>query len=152
MSEATLAVTTRSTRARPALMTPRRVALVLALGFVLACRLLASVWLPAPAGDFELLYASALRLLGGETPYPLETRWLPYPLPAVLLVVPFTVIPVEVARPVFDVLVGWAFVYALWKYRGVYSLLALGSGAYLFDLWHGQTTPRPPIFSYVSPA
>ncbi|HEX2249993.1 MAG TPA: hypothetical protein VHH32_06560 [Gemmatimonadales bacterium] len=121
-------------------MSPRLVALVLGLGFVLACRLLASTWLPAAAGDFELLYASAASLLRGETPYP-ESQWLPYPLPAVLLVVPFTAIPLELARPVFDVLVGWAFVFALWKYRGAYALLALLSGSYLFALLHGQTTP-----------
>lgn len=141
MSEATLAVTTRSPRVRPAFMTPRLVALILALGFVLAGRLLASAWLPFPSGDFELLYASALRLLQGETAYPAGTQWLPYPLPAVLLVVPFTALPVELARPVFDILVGWALVFALWKYRGRYALLALLSGAYLFALWHGQTTP-----------
>jgi hypothetical protein len=122
-------------------MTPRLVALILALGFVLAARLLASSWLPVRTGDFELLYASAGRLLQGETPYSSGAHWLPYPLPAVLLVVPFTAIPVDLARMVFDVLVGWAFVYALWKYRGLYALLALVSGSYLFALWHGQTTP-----------
>jgi len=141
MSEATLAVTTRSPRTRPAFLTPRLVALVLALGFVPVCRLLASVWLPVPTGDFELLYAAAARLLGGETPYPLGAQWLPYPLPAVLLVTPFTALPLELARPLFDVLVGWAFVYGLWKYRGGYALLALASGSYLCALWYGQTTP-----------
>jgi hypothetical protein len=141
MSDATLAVTTRFARTRPALLTPRLVALVLALGFVLACRIMLYAWLPTPGGDFDLLYASAASLLRGETPYPLGSQWLPYPLPAVLLVVPFTAIPVELARPVFDVLVGWAFVYALWKYRGRFALLALLSGAYLFALVHGQTTP-----------
>jgi hypothetical protein len=117
------------------------VALILALGFVVAARLLASAWLPVRTGDFELLYASAARLLQGETPYPPVAQWLPYPLPAVLLVLPFTTIPLELARTLFDVLVGWAFVYALWKYRGLYALLALVSGSYLFAVWHGQTTP-----------
>jgi hypothetical protein len=108
---------------------------------VLACRILLYVFLPAPAGAFDLLYAAAASLLRGETPYPLGGQWLPYPLPAVLLVVPFTVVPLELARPLFDVLVGWAFVYALWKYRGGHTLLALLSGAYLFALVYGQTTP-----------
>src|SRR6185436_9301034 len=62
-------------------------------------------------------------------------------LPAVLLAVPFTAIPLWLARPLFDVLVGWAFVFALWKYRGPYALLALASGAYLFAMAQGQTTP-----------
>lgn len=122
-------------------MTPRVAALVIALGVVLVGRLLASAWLSVPAGDFELLYAAAVRLLQAETPYPAGSPWLPYPLPAVLFVVPFTAVSVEVARPVFDILIGWAFVYALWKYRGPYALPALLSGAYLFALWHGQTTP-----------
>jgi hypothetical protein len=59
----------------------------------------------------------------------------------VLLLVPFTAFPLELARPVFDILVGWAFAYALWRYRGPHALLALMSGAYLFAVWHGQMTP-----------
>jgi hypothetical protein len=141
MSDATLAVTTRAPRTRPAFLTPRLAALAMALGFVLACRLLASVWIPVRAGDFELLYTAATRLLGGETPYPLDGHWLPYPLPAVLLVLPFTAFPLVLARPIFDILVGWAFVYVLWRHRGMYALLAVGSGAYLYALWSGQTTP-----------
>ena len=133
MSDATLAVTMRSPRTRPAFLPPRVA--------VLACRLFVSAWLPVPTGDFELLYAAAVRLLGAETAYPVGSQWIPYPLPAVLLVVPFTAMPLELARPVFDILVGWAFVYALWKYRGLYALLALLSGSYLFALLHGQTTP-----------
>jgi hypothetical protein len=141
MSDAAAVVTIRSAPTRPAIMTPRLVVLIVALGFVLACRLLASAWLSVPTGDFELLYASAARLLGGEAPYLPGAEWLPYPLPAVLLVAPFTAMPLELARPVFDVLVGWAFIYALWKYRGLYALLVLLSGSYLFALFHGQTTP-----------
>jgi hypothetical protein len=141
MSEAAVAVSTRSTPTRLAFLTPRLVVLLLALGFVLVCRVLASVWLPHRTGAFELLYASAARLLGGETPYPFGNQWLPYPLPAVLLVLPFTALPLELARPVFDILMGWAFVYALWKYRGLYALLAVLSGSYLFALWYGETTP-----------
>jgi hypothetical protein len=59
----------------------------------------------------------------------------------VLLIAPFTTIPLEQARPVFDVLVGWTFAYALWKHRGLYALLALLSGAYLFGLFYGQPAP-----------
>jgi hypothetical protein len=141
MSEAAVAVTTRSPRTRPAFMNSRLLFLVLALALVLVCRLLAAAWLPIQAGDFELLYASAIRLLQGETPYQVGLSWVPYPLPAVLLVLPFTVLPVELARPVFDVLVGWALAYALWKYRGPYALLALLSGSYLFALFYGQPAP-----------
>jgi len=115
--------------------------LAIALAFVLLCRLLLYVWMPERISDFDLLYDAAARLVHGENPYPTETQRFPYPLPAVLLAVPFTRIPLELARPIFDVLIGWAFVYGLWKYRGPYALLAVVSGAYLFAMTRGQTTP-----------
>ena len=31
--------------------------------------------------------------------------------------------------------------YALWRYRGPFALLAVLSGAYLYAMWNGQTTP-----------
>jgi hypothetical protein len=97
--------------------------------------------MPDRSSDFDALYDAAARLVRGEDPYPLGTRWFPYPLPAVLLAVPFTVVPLGLARPTFDVLIGWAFVYALWKYRGPFALFALVSGTYLFAMGRGQTTP-----------
>jgi hypothetical protein len=115
--------------------------LLLALVFVLGCRLLLYAWMPDRSSAFDLLYGSALRLLRGQTPYPAGLTSFPYPLPAVLLAVPFTALPLELARPTFDVLVGWAFTYALWKYRGPFALLALVSGAFFFALGNGQTTP-----------
>ena len=115
--------------------------LVLALAVVLVCRLLLYVWMPERTSDFDLLYDAAARLVNGETPYPTGTQRFPYPLPAVLLAVPFTRMPLEFARPIFDVLIGWAFAYGLWKYRGPYALLAVLSGAYLFAMTRGQTTP-----------
>jgi hypothetical protein len=69
------------------------------------------------------------------------TQWFTYPLPAVLLAVPFTAIPLGAARLLFDVLVGWAFVFALWRYRGTFALLAVVSGAFLFAISNSQTTP-----------
>jgi hypothetical protein len=120
---------------------PRLLFLVLGLGFVLGCRLLLYAWMPDRNSDFDLLYNAAAHLVAGENPYPLGTQSFPYPLPAVLLAVPFTAIPLEIARPAFDVLVGWTFVYGLWRYCGPYALLALVSGAYLFAMANGQTTP-----------
>jgi hypothetical protein len=140
MTDAAVAVTPRSARTRAA-MSQRVLVLILAFAFVLACRLLLHVSMPDRIGDFDPLYQAAVSLLQGKNPYPLAAQGFPYPLPAVLLAVPFSLIPLELARPVFDVLVGWAFVYALWKYRGPYALLAVGSGAYLFALVNGQTTP-----------
>jgi hypothetical protein len=119
----------------------RLLLLVLTLAFVLVCRLLLYAWMPDRTSDFDLLYDAAARLVRSENPYPLATQWFPYPLPGVLLAVPFTRIPLTLARPIFDVLVGWAFVYALWRYRGPYALLVVMSGAYLFAMGNGQTTP-----------
>ena len=115
--------------------------LALGLGFVLLCRIALYLWMPDRSSDFDLLYDLAGRVLRGDEIYPAGTQSFLYPLPAVLLGVPFRALPLWLARPVFDVLVGWAFVYALWKYRGPYALLALVSGAYLFALAKGQTTP-----------
>ncbi len=120
---------------------PRLLFLVIALAFVLVVRLLLYAWLPDKGSDFDFLYDAAARLLRGENPYSHATQWFPYPLPAVLLAVPFTGMPLGLARPVFDVLVGWAFVYGLWRYRASYALLAVVSGAYLFAMRSGQTTP-----------
>ena len=115
--------------------------LAIAIAFVLVSRLLLYVWMPDQASAFDFLYEAAARLLRGQNPYPPATQWFPYPLPAVLLAVPFTAMPLELARLVFDILAGWAFVYALWRYRGLYALLAVVSGAYLFAMRSGQTTP-----------
>lgn len=114
---------------------------MLALALVLAGRAGLYAWMPERASDFDLLYQMAARLVAGDNPYGLPTQSLPYPLPAVLLAVPFTTIPLGLARPVFDILVGWAFAYALWRYRGPYALLALASGAYVFAVLSGQSTP-----------
>lgn len=115
--------------------------LALTLVLVLVCRAGLYAWMPERSSDFDLLYQMGARLLAGEDPYGLPTQTLPYPLPAVLLAVPFTAVPLGLARPIFDILVGWVFAYALWKHRGPFALLALGSGAYVFALLSGQTTP-----------
>ena len=141
MTDTPVAVTTKSEPPRSAAVSHRPLFLVLALGFVLGCRLLLYVWMPDRYSEFDLLYNAAAHLIRGENSYPIATQGFPYPLPAVLLAVPFTAIPLGSASPIFDVLVGWAFVYALWRYRGPFALLAVLSGAYLFAMWNGQTTP-----------
>jgi hypothetical protein len=141
MTDTPLAVTPTSEPAKSAATSKRPLFLVLALGFVLGSRFLLYVLAPDRHTDFDLLYNAATQLLRDENPYRIATQWFPYPLPAALLAVPFTAIPLKLARPVFDVLVGWAFVYALWRHRGPFALLAVLSGAYLFAMWNGQTTP-----------
>jgi hypothetical protein len=141
MSDTAVAAKTKSARIKPEPAGPGLPALAAALAFVVACRLLLYASMPDRSSDFDFLYDAAARLLAGENPYQPAPGWFPYPLPAVLLAVPFTAVPLGLARPIFDVLVGAAFVYALWKYRGTYALLAVASGAYLLAMWNGQTTP-----------
>jgi hypothetical protein len=127
--------------AKPAKISPALVVLLLACLLVVACRLLLYAWLPGQSSDFDLLYKAAASLVRGDSPYPTAAQAFPYPLPAVLLAVPFSFLPLAVARLLFDVLVGWAFACALWKLRGPNGLLALMSGAYLFAMASSQTTP-----------
>jgi hypothetical protein len=134
----------RSTTSRP----PRSFAerygvlfLAAGLAFVLGFRLVLYAWNPDRSNDFDLLYNAAAQLLGGENPYSAGSQSLPYPMPAVLLAIPFTIFPLALARPIFDILVGWAFVFTLWKFRGRYALVAVLSGAYLFAMLQGQSTP-----------
>jgi len=127
--------------AKPARINPALLFLLLALLLVVACRLLVSPWLPGQSSDFDLLYNAAASLVRGESAYPTAAQSFPYPLPAVLLAVPFSFLPLALARPLFDILVGWAFAFALWRLRGPNGLLALMSGAYLFAMASSQTTP-----------
>lgn len=131
----------QTTGSKPALVLPQRLLLFIALAFVLLSRLLLYAWMPERTNDFDFLYDAATRLLRSENPYQPAAQWFPYPLPAVFLAVPFTAIPLHLARPILDVLVGWAFVYGLWRYRAPFALLAVVSGAYLFAMRSGQTTP-----------
>ena len=125
----------------------RRIYLAGALLFILAVRV--ALYLLAQettefTTDFDLLYHSAVTLTDGTNPYrstPTHLKYpLFYPLPAVLVAVPFTALPITLARPAFDIAVGWFFAYALWRHAP-YTLLAVLSGAYIFAMRAGQTTP-----------
>jgi hypothetical protein len=125
----------------------RRIYLAGALLFVLAARVALYVLAGETTGfttDFDLLYHSAVTLTDGTNPYrstPVHLKYpLFYPLPAVLVAVPFTALPITLARPAFDIAVGWIFAYALWRHAN-YTVLAVLSGAYIFAMRAGQTTP-----------
>ncbi len=141
MTDTALGGTPKSAGSKPDAGRQGLLPLFMALGFVVGCRLLLYAWMPDRATDFDFLYDAAARLVRGENPYPVAAQRFPYPLPAVLLAVPFTTIALELARPIFDILVGCAFVYALWRYRGTTAVLAVVSGAYLSAMARGQTTP-----------
>jgi hypothetical protein len=137
-------IVARSTASKPPRPFAERygvVFLAAGLAFVLAFRLVLYQWNPDRTSNFDVLYDAAAQLLSGGNPYSTASQGLLYPLPAVLLAIPFTVFPLALARPIFDVLVGWAFVFTLWKYSGRHALLAVLSGAYLFAMLQGQTTP-----------
>lgn len=95
--------------------------------------------------DFDLLYYAAIHLLAGENPYPIVHQWYPYPLfyplPAVLVAVPFTILPIQAARPAFDIVSGGLLTYALWRHRSPHAVLALLSGAYFLAAKFGQSSP-----------
>jgi hypothetical protein len=141
MSDTAIGPAPHASKTELPLLTGRRLLLLLALASVLGFRLWLYFSAPDQPSDFDFLYAAAARLISGQNPYPPGTTWFPYPLPAVLLAVSFTTIPLQLARVVFDVLAGWALAFALWRYRGPYALGALLSGAYVFAVAHGQTTP-----------
>jgi hypothetical protein len=127
--------------------TRRRLYLAGAFAFVAAVRVGLYLWAQESTGfttDFDQLYHSAVIIRDGGNPYrspPPHLRYpFYYPLPAVLVAMPFTALPLALARPAFDIAVGWIFAYALWRHAP-YALLALFSGAYLFAMRAGQTTP-----------
>jgi hypothetical protein len=122
--------------------------LALGMMYVATTRIALYLWAGESAAfttDFDLLYYGAASLSKGANPYLTIHEHLSYPLfyplPAVLLGLPFTVLPIAIARVVWDIVVGWGFAVALWRVRGTYALLALLSGAYLFAMRNGQTTP-----------
>jgi hypothetical protein len=127
------------------LVTNRWTGAAAGIACVVILRLTLYAYYPKLESDFDLLYHAAEHLLRGQNPYPIARQWfaypLFYPLPAVLLAVPFTLLPIDQARPVFDIMVGSVFAYALWRYRGGFALLALISGSYLFAMRNGQTNP-----------
>ena len=101
--------------------------------------------------DFDQLWAAARFLLDGRNPYALigpgrefAWRWqLYYPMPAVLLAVPFAWLPLPLARLLFTTFGAAVFLYALggqpggpWKYLVVLSLsfqsaLGLAQGSFI---------------------
>ena len=119
--------------------------LVLTILFVVAARFAFYAAHSGLGTDFDLLYYAARHLVGGENPYPISSEWYPYPLfyplPAVFVAIPFTILPVALARPVFDICSGALLAFSLWRFRGPYALLGMLSGAYVLALAWGQSTP-----------
>ena len=129
-------VPAKSTRISPALLV-----LFLALLLVVACRLLLYAWLPGQSSDFDLLYRAAASLVRGESAYPTAAQSFPYPLPAVLLAVPFSFLPLTLARPLFDVPGGLGIRVRPLEAPRAQRTARVDLGAYLFAMASSQTTP-----------
>jgi hypothetical protein len=94
--------------------------------------------------DFDLLWYSARHLVMGIDPYPVwheHWRWpLYYPLPAVMLAVPFTLLPLTVARFAWNASVG-ALLGLAFHDRELWRWGTFLSGAYVYAALRGQPTP-----------
>jgi hypothetical protein len=94
--------------------------------------------------DFDLLWYSANHLVRRVDPYPLwheHWRWpLYYPLPAVLLAVPFTILPLTLARVAWNASIGALLGLALHG-RELWRWGTFLSGAYVYATLRGQPTP-----------
>jgi hypothetical protein len=100
---------------------------------------------PGVISDWDPTWAGTRALLRGESPYgaiqmpPWPNRLL-YPLPALLLTLPFTFIPLLLARGVFAGLSAGAFTYVVTR-RGRWTLYFLISGAMLWSWVDVQWAP-----------
>jgi hypothetical protein len=102
--------------------------------------------LPASArSDFDAIWTAAHALVTGAEPYaavraPPWPWTLQYPLPAVLIAVPFTLLPLSAARVVFMALSIGVLALAATR-RAWWPLFMLLSGPVLVALWSVQWTP-----------
>jgi hypothetical protein len=99
-----------------------------AAGLLASLRWKYAAWMPS---DLDHLWYAARAILSGGNPYDavgpgksFDWEWgVFYPLPAILLVLPFTVVPVVVARLAFSVLAGAALGFAMGsRWRSLWPL------------------------------
>jgi len=94
------------------------------------------------AGDFTWAYSAALDLLNGRDPYAhaFSALWTPYPLPAALVALPFTIFRPEVAGGTFFGLSSALMIFGLTR-KGFVPLLVLVSCPFYVCLQWAQWTP-----------
>lgn len=95
--------------------------------------------------DWDPTWAGARALVEGRSPYaeitvPPWPNWLLYPLPAILLTAPFTLIPLDWARPLMAAIGTAAFTWTITR-RGKWTLWFLLSGAMLWSWIDVQWAP-----------
>jgi hypothetical protein len=96
--------------------------------------------------DWDPTWVATTALLRGESPYaaiqvPPWPNWLLYPLPALLVTVPFSYIPLPLARGIFAAIGTAAFTYVITR-RHRWTLYFLISGAML---WSWVVVQWPPL-------
>jgi hypothetical protein len=96
--------------------------------------------------DWDPTWFATKALLRGESPYaaiqvPPWPNWLLYPLPALLVTVPFTYIPLPLARGIFAAIGTAAFTWVITR-RHRWTLYFLISGAML---WSWTVVQWPPL-------
>jgi hypothetical protein len=100
---------------------------------------------PGVISDWDPTWVATKALLRGDSPYdaiqvPPWPNWLLYPLPALLVTAPFTLIPLPLARGVFVALGTMAFTYVITR-RARWTLYFLISGAMLWSWMVVQWAP-----------
>ncbi|HEU5171166.1 MAG TPA: hypothetical protein VFU46_11545 [Gemmatimonadales bacterium] len=100
---------------------------------------------PVAVSDFDAIWTAARALRAGQDPYAAiaSPPWpwdLQYPLPAVLLALPFSLLPLAAARAVFMGSGAGLLAYALTR-RAWWPLIALAGGQFFFALQSVQWTP-----------
>jgi hypothetical protein len=116
-----------------------RVKVSLAAG-VVACLFVLALYArqrPGAISDWDPTWVATTALLRGENPYaaikvPPWPNWLLYPLPALLVTAPFTLLPLPLARGLFAGLGTVAFTYVITR-RHRWTLYFLLSGAMLWS-------------------
>ena len=134
--------------------TSQRLLVSLSIGFVAGAYWVYAAWAnPSGVSDFDQLWAGARALLDGANPYAVVRANAPgpagpfeynlyYPLPALLVVAPFTWLPIAAARAAFCASSFGILAFLLTR-RAWYPLAGLASGAGLMTLtlaqWSGLT-------------
>jgi hypothetical protein len=110
---------------------------------------------PGVISDWDPTWVATKALLRGDSPYaaiqvPPWPNWLLYPLPALLFTVPFTYLPLWIARAVFAALGAAAFTFVVTR-KGRWTLYFLLSGAMLWS-WLDVQWPPLLIAAALTPA